>query len=193
MARWDSDQDFLTSSGAQTVTGTGVTELTVTDTTTVAAIKLNNSAGGKFIRVNSANLEVLNNAGSVLLFTVGDAGGVISRLGVLQATAGPIIGFMSTDAFSGAITITVDSTKGNVHKIAATSNTASTLTPSGAGTAGQHMWIILTADGTGGNVITFASTFKPTGTMTLTANKGHTIHFISDGANWWEVARTLAL
>jgi hypothetical protein len=107
--------------------------------------------------------------------------------------AGPIIGNMSTDTFSGAVTITVDRTKGNMHKVAATSNTASTFTPSAAGTAGQHMTILITADGTGGNVITFASTFKPNGTLTTTANKGHTISFWSDGTNWWEYSRTLAL
>ena len=119
--------------------------------------------------------------------------GTTVTTGGLTVSAGPIIGNSSSDAFSGAITITVDSTKGNLHTIAATSNTASTLTPSAAGTAGQHMWIRITADATGGNVITFASTFKPSGTATLTANKGHMFHFVSDGTNWWEVARTLAL
>lgn len=119
--------------------------------------------------------------------------GITVDINGLTMTSGPVIGALSTDAFSGAITITVDGTKGNTHKIAATSNTASTLTPSAAGVAGQHMWIIITADGTGGNVITFASTFKPSGTLTTTASKGHTVHFISDGTNWWEVSRTLAL
>ncbi len=113
----------------------------------------------------------------------------------LSLNAGtPFIGASTTDTFSGAITITISTSAGNTHIIACTSNTASTLTPSGAGVSGQHLWIIFTTDGTGGNVITYASPFVSLGTHTLTgANKRFTSHFVSDGVKWCEVARTAAL
>lgn len=137
----------------------------------------------------------------VPIVTLGAAEVLTANLGTNLAFSGlsltantPFIGAASTDTFSGAITITVSTSKGNTHLIACTSNTASTLTPSGAGVAGQHLWIIFSTDGTGGNVITYASTFKSVGTHTLTgASKKFTSHFVSDGVNWDEVARTAAL
>lgn len=118
----------------------------------------------------------------------------IAFTGLSLAANTPAILAASTDTFSAAITITIDTTKGNTHLIACTSNTSSTLTPSGAGVAGQHLWIVFTTDGTGGNVITYASSFVTLGTHTLTgASKRFTFHAVSDGTKWCEVARTAAL
>jgi hypothetical protein len=118
----------------------------------------------------------------------------ISISGLTIAANTPLIGSASTETFSGAITITISTAKGNTRLIPCTSNTASTLTPSAAGTAGQHLYLRFTTDGTGGNVITYASTFKSIGTHTLTgASSRFTSHFISDGTNWCEVSRTAAL
>jgi len=125
--------------------------------------------------------------------SVAQMNGMGTTLGGMLLAGGPFVGVMSTDAFSGAITITVDSTKGNTHKINCTSNTASTLTPSAAGVAGQWLWLIITADVTGGNVITFASTFRPNGTLTTTASKAAIVGFVSDGTNWFEMSRIAAV
>lgn len=127
---------------------------------------------------SEANPVFLGRVNGTTAFTVGPSGayyGTIDNAGV-KASA-----------------LTLDVTKGNVHTLTSTPSTNMTITPSAAGVAGQHLWIIINSDATGGDVITFASTFKSSGTMTLTASKAHTIHFISDSTNWYEVARTLAL
>jgi len=104
------------------------------------------------------------------------------------------IGAATAVSFGGAISMATANVGGNTRTIACTSNTASTITPTTGGTAGQHLWIIFTTDATGGNVITYASPFKTTGTHTLTgASKYFTIHFVSNGTYWCEVARTAAL
>lgn len=120
--------------------------------------------------------------------TLAAAGITATSLGV---TGGAIVQGSAAGVFSAAVSIPV--TTANVIKVACTSNTASTFTPSGPGTAGQELTLIITADGTGGNVITFASTFKSSGTLTTTASKGHTVKWVSDGTNWWETARVTAL
>lgn len=114
--------------------------------------------------------------------------------GLSLVTSTPFIGATSTDVFSAAISLGVSTLYGNTHLIACTAATGSTLTPAGAGVAGQHLWIVFSTDGTGGNVITYASPFKSIGTHTLTgANKKFTSHFVSDGTNFCEVARSAAL
>ncbi len=100
----------------------------------------------------------------------------------------------TTDSFSSAISLTISSVKGNVRLISCTGSTASTITPSAGGTAGQPLYLVFATDTTGGNVITFASPFKSVGTYTLTtASKKYTAHFISDGTNFNEVSRSAAL
>ena len=106
--------------------------------------------------------------------------------------AGMISGSMDTMTY--AATISLDVTLPNLHKtttVHATGN--ATINASGVGTAGQHMWILIVNDATSGKVITFGTNFKSTGALTGTTSKQATIHFISDGVSWSEVARTLNL
>lgn len=112
-------------------------------------------------------------------------GGAIVRGGYLS-------GDMDTMTYAATITLTV--TAGNLHKtttVHATGN--ATINASGVGVAGQHIWVLIVNDATGGKVITFGTNFKPNGTLTGTISKGAIVEFVSDGASWWEVARTLAL
>lgn len=114
--------------------------------------------------------------------------------GLTIAANTPLIGSASTDAFSATISLTISTSKGNTRLIACTGSTASAITPTAAGTAGQEMCLIFTTDGTGGNVITYSSPFATTGTHTLTGtNKRFTSLWRSDGTKWCEVARTAAL
>lgn len=124
---------------------------------------------------------------------------VTSNLGTNLALSGlslnantPFIGSMSTDTFAASISITIDTTKGNTHFITCTNAFAAvTLTPSGAGVAGQNLWIVFFADNTViSDVVTFASPFKSLGTFTLNSSgRKYTIEFVSDGTNWCEVNR----
>ena len=66
-----------------------------------------------------------------------------------------------------------------------------TFNASGTGTAGQHMYLVITNDATIGKVITFGANFKSSGTLTGTQSKSSTIHFLSDGSNWYEISRTV--
>ena len=85
-------------------------------------------------------------------------------------------------------------TAGDVHKTT-TSNAVgdATINAATAGLPGQHMWIIIVNDLGRGKTITFGTNFKSSGTLAGTAGKTATIHFISDGTAWYEVARTLNL
>lgn len=117
-----------------------------------------------------------------------------SITGLTIAANSQLVGSSSTESFSGAISLTISSSKGNTRLIACTGSTASTITPSGAGTAGQDLCLIFTTDATGGNVITYASPFATTGTHTLTgASKRFTSLWRSDGTKWAELSRTAAL
>jgi len=102
------------------------------------------------------------------------------------------ISTMDTMTYSAAISLEV--TAGDVHKTT-TSNTAgdATINAATAGLAGQHMWIIIVNDLVRGKTITFGTNFKSSGTLAGTAGKTATVHFISDGNAWYEVARTLNL
>jgi hypothetical protein len=118
----------------------------------------------------------------------------ISISGLTIAANTPLIGSASTETFSATIALTIGNSKGNTRLIPCTSNTASAITPSGAGTAGSVLILRFTTDGTGGNVITYAAPFRSIGTHTLTgANKTFTSSFVSDGTYWNEVSRTAAL
>lgn len=98
------------------------------------------------------------------------------------------------DAMAYASTITLDITRDDFHKtttINATGN--ATINASGAGLAGQEMTILIVNDATSGKVITFGTNFKSSGTLTGTTSKSAVINFKSDGLNWYEQYRTLAI
>jgi len=93
-----------------------------------------------------------------------------------------------------AATISLEVTAGDVHKTT-TSNSVgdATINAATAGLAGQHMWIIIGNDLLRGKIITFGANFRSSGTLAGAPGKTATIHFISDGSAWYEVARTLNL
>lgn len=121
-------------------------------------------------------------------FRVGDPTGAYIRWTGTQLIIAGI------DVMAYAATISLDVTKPHVHStttINATGN--ATINASAAGNAGEEMTIIITNDATSGKVITFGTNFKTTGTITGTVSKSATIKFVSDGSNWYETSRTLAL
>jgi hypothetical protein len=100
----------------------------------------------------------------------------------------------SMDPMTYSAAISLEVTAGDVHKTT-TSNAVgdATINAATAGLPGQHMWIIIVNDLGRGKTITFGTNFKSSGTLAGTAGKTATIHFISDGTAWYEVARTLNL
>ena len=97
---------------------------------------------------------------------------------------------LTTLTYASPTSVTV--TSGNVFETTTVNATGSvTFNASGAGTAGQHMEIIIINDATSGKVITFGSNFRSSGTLTGVPSKASTIKFVSDGTSWFEVARTV--
>ncbi|HMD47786.1 MAG TPA: hypothetical protein VKG79_01755, partial [Bryobacteraceae bacterium] len=93
-----------------------------------------------------------------------------------------------------ASTVTLETTAGDVHKT--TTNNAvgnATIAAATGGLAGQHMWVIISNDQLSAKTITFGDHIKSAGPLTGTAGKSATLQFISDGAVWYEVARTTDL
>ena len=83
----------------------------------------------------------------------------------------------------------------NIYTLTPTDNEDSTITFSGAGTAGDEITIIFVSGAAGDEIITFHATLvSSTGTLTITGTAARflTIRFISDGAHWYEVSRTTA-
>lgn len=81
----------------------------------------------------------------------------------------------------------------NIYTLTPTDNQDTTITFSGAGTAGDIIIIVFTTGGTGDEVITFHTTLvNSAGTLTLgtTASRFYTITLISNGTVWFEIART---
>ena len=98
-------------------------------------------------------------------------------------------GSMDTVTYAG--TISIDVTKGNLKSITTVHATGnSTVNASGVGKADQEMKLLFIGNSTGGEVITFGTNFRSSGTLTVLANKGHTLIFVSDGTAWWECCRT---
>ncbi|MCE5265725.1 MAG: hypothetical protein LLG97_19625 [Deltaproteobacteria bacterium] len=83
----------------------------------------------------------------------------------------------------------------NVYTLAINDNEDTTITFSGAGTAGDEITIIFAtgAGAAGDEIVTFHATLvSSVGTLTLanTASRFYTVRFISDGSHWYEVSRT---
>jgi hypothetical protein len=119
--------------------------------------------------------------------------GVVStRDGRGDLVARRLIGSM--DMLNYAPIITLDVTAGDMHKIATTNGLGNaTVNATTSGLAGQHMWIIIANDPTSAKTVTFGANLKSAGALTGMAGKSATIHFISDGTAWYEVARTTNL
>jgi hypothetical protein len=93
----------------------------------------------------------------------------------------------------GAVTLTVGLS--NLYTLAINDNEDTTITFSGAGTAGDEITIVIAtgAGTTGDEVVTFHATLvSSTGILTCanTASRFYVIRFISDGSHWYEVSRT---
>ena len=100
----------------------------------------------------------------------------------------------SMDTIPYRATMTLDVTAGDVHKIRTVpSGGNATLSAATAGLAGQHMWIIITNDNTSAKTITFSTNLLSSGPLAGMIGKSATIHFVSDGTAWYEVARTMGL
>ncbi len=81
----------------------------------------------------------------------------------------------------------------NLYTLTPTDNEDSTITFSGAGTAGDVITLVVTANAAGDEILTFHATLvSSTGTLTIgtTAARYYVITFISDGSHWYEVSRT---
>ncbi len=91
-------------------------------------------------------------------------------------------------------TITLDVSKSLIQKTTTVNATGNaTINASAGGMPGQELKILIVNDGTSGKTITFGTHFKSSGTLTGTASKSALISFISDGVNWYEQFRTLAI
>lgn len=96
------------------------------------------------------------------------------------------------DIMTYAGTITLDTTLADLH-VTTTATVNSTINASTRGVAGQVIRILIINDVVTGKTITFGTNFLPSGTLVGTASKAATIEFVSDGNNFYEVARTLGL
>lgn len=116
----------------------------------------------------------------------------ITSTGLVQVNGGPLQTTVKT-ALGTTGTVSLDPTLGNLF----------TCTPSAAITAlnaasvptGQLIYIVFTTSGTSSFVVTFNTNFKTTGTLATgtVSGKVFTMAFISDGTNFNEVSRTVAM
>lgn len=119
-------------------------------------------------------------------------GGLNARDSRGDLLARRVIGAMETTTYTPAITL--DVTQGDTHKITTLPAVGNaTINASTAGLPGQHMWIIVANDPAAARTITFGANLKSSGALTGTPGKSATLQFISDGAAWYEVARTANL
>lgn len=112
------------------------------------------------------------------------------KWGAVLSTADVNVNSQQISATPGA-TVTLDITTGTFAKW--TAGEAETVNASGTQFAGQNLTCIIVNDGTLGRVITFGTGFKSIGVLTGTISKVGVIKFISDGTNFYELARTLLL
>lgn len=98
----------------------------------------------------------------------------------------------TNNTWGAAISLDVSISNHDITAVFATSATC-TITPAGAGSAGD--WIFInTINGAGGSVVvTFASTFHSSGTQTTQASRFSSITFRSTGSIWVEQFRTTDL
>jgi hypothetical protein len=120
----------------------------------------------------------------------GDSGSGTDQRGDVRARR--LIASMDSLTYQAAMTL--DVTAGDVHKVRTIPNLGdATLKAATGGLPGQHMWIIIANDNVSAKTITFGDHLLNTGPLTGVAGKSATIHFVSDGTAWYEVARTVGL
>jgi hypothetical protein len=106
-----------------------------------------------------------------------------------DARARRFIAAMETIPYANVVTL--ETTAGDIHKT--TTNNAvgnATIRAATGGLAGQHMWVIIVNDQLSAKTITFGEHLRAAGALTGAPGKAATLQFISDGAVWYEVART---
>jgi hypothetical protein len=100
----------------------------------------------------------------------------------------------SMDTMTYAPVIFLDVTAGDMHKTITVQTIGNArIDASTGGIGGQHMWILIVNDLSGGKTIAFGANFRSAGAVQGNPGKAATIHFVSDGASWFEVGRTLNL
>lgn len=125
-----------------------------------------------------------------LMGGAGAASSLVDSRGDVRARR--LIATMDSTPYQAAMTL--DVTAGDVHKLrTAPSGGNSTLSAATAGLPGQHMWIIISNDNTSPKTITFGANLLSAGPLAGTTGRSSTIHFVSDGTAWYEVARTVGL
>jgi hypothetical protein len=119
-----------------------------------------------------------------------DGGSGKDQRGDVQARR--LIATMASLPYQAAMTL--DVTAGDVHKIRTIPNAGNaTLSAATGGLPGQHMWIIIANDNVNAKTITFGANLLNAGPLAGVVGKSATIHFVSDGTAWYEVARTVGL
>jgi hypothetical protein len=125
-----------------------------------------------------------------LMGGAGGAGSLVDSRGDVRARR--VIASMDSTPYQVAMML--DVTAGDVHKIRTAPNGGNaTLSAATAGLPGQHMWIIIANDNVSAKTIAFGANLLSAGPLTGTIGKSSTIHFVSDGTAWYEVARTVGL
>ena len=103
-----------------------------------------------------------------------------------------VMGAMEEIPYSASIN--VDVTAGDLHKIKTANNLGNaTINATTGGLPGQHMWILIANDEFSPKTVVFGAHLHSAGALTGTPAKSATVQFISDGAAWYEVARTREL
>jgi hypothetical protein len=114
----------------------------------------------------------------------------IFKIGSLLVGQGPVRSLVASSYASG--TLTLDMSKADTYKITLGANvTAMSITNP---TTGQELKLQLLQDATGSRTVTWASNVKLSGgavTLTTTAAKTDSFHFVYDGTNWRELSRSL--
>jgi hypothetical protein len=180
-----------------TAYATGMTFLLNVDTTCATSCSLNIDGNGSVaVKMIDGTTDPRGNVIAGQPQWVFYDGVVFRLMGVVSTRDGRgdliarrLIG--SLDVMDYSTTITLDVTLGDMHKTttvpALGNGTINATTP---GLAGQHMWIIIANDPVGGKTITFGANLRSSGAFMGAPGKSATMHFISDGTAWYEVART---
>lgn len=99
----------------------------------------------------------------------------------------------SVVALTAAATISLDPTKGNVFTVTPAQN--ETINAASVAANGQYLTLVVTTSGTTSYTLTFGTDFISTGTLATGTTSGDyfTVTFVSNGTDYLEVARTVAM
>lgn len=115
----------------------------------------------------------------------------MAKFGSIMSSSNMPNGAASAISATPGSTVTLDVTTGN-HAVW-TAGENETVNASGAQFASQELTCIITNDATLPRTITFGTGFKPSATVVGTVSKVAVIKFVSNGTDFYELARTLAL